>query len=333
MKFLRFLLFPLAFLYGILIRIRHFLYDNGWKKSTRYSLPIICIGNLSIGGTGKTPMTEFLIQFLKKHRKVAVVSRGYKRKTKGLIFADAKSTAETLGDEPFLYHKKHTDIQVVVSKKRTEAVDKLIENQPNTQVVVLDDAFQHRKIQAGFSIILTTFQNLFTDDFLLPMGELRDIKSRASKADCIIVTKCPSTLSEKEKNNIIKKIKPKSHQSVFFTTIKYSDFVHNEKTTQSLNDWIKQPFTLVTGIANPTPLMLFLKQKNADFKQITFPDHHNFSSSEIEKLKQEKRILTTEKDFVRLYPKIENVHYLPIEIDFLFEQAPLFEQKIMEFVT
>lgn len=333
-KFLRFLLFPFAFLYGIIVWFRHFLYNHGLKKSKKYHLPIICIGNLSVGGTGKTPMTEYLIRLLKNDKKIAVLSRGYKRRTKGFVLADSTSSAQTLGDEPYLYHRKYPEIQVVVNENRVEGVDKLLQHKPETQVVILDDAFQHRRIQAGFSVILTAYSNLYADDFFLPTGTLRDSKNRANKADCILVTKCPPTISEQEKEKIIRKIKPKKHQNVFFTTIKYAHFVYSAQKTEPLSTWIEQPFTLVVGIANPEPLITFLKQQKADFKEIIFPDHHNFSFSEIEKLKKEPRILTTEKDFVRLYPKLQNIYYLPIETSFISqEEKDLFNKKIKDFVS
>lgn len=334
MKFLLFLTYPFSVLYGIIVRIRHFLYDKGWKKSKKYTHPIICVGNLSVGGTGKSPMTEYLIRFLKSDFKVAVLSRGYKRKTKGFLLADTNSNAQTLGDEPFTYYKNHPDIEVVVCENRSQGIEKLLQHRPQNQVIILDDAFQHRKVETGFSMILTNYGKLFYDDYLLPMGTLRDVKSRAKKANCIIVTKCPETISLEEKKHIIQKINPLQNQKVYFTTIKYADFVQSQTQTIPLSEWIATPFTLVTGIANPTPLISFLKTLNADFKHIRFDDHHHFSTSEIEMLQSKHKILTTEKDFVRLYPHIENTFYIPIKTHFIdINEENSFKKEIISFLN
>ena len=270
MKKLRFLLFPFAILYGIILHIRHFLYDKNIKKSKKYNFPIICVGNLSVGGTGKTPMIEYLIQTLSKTKKIAVLSRGYKRKTKGFILADKNSSALTLGDKL------------------------LINNSP--EVILLDDAFQHRKIQAKANILLTAYYDLFTDDFLLPVGLLRDLKQRAYKAQYIVVTKCPINISNNEKQKIIQKLKPHTEQKIAFASIQYAEKVFSSKAEILLNNWISEPFVLVTGIANPQPMIDFLKHQNANFEHIKYPDHHHFSENEIAFLNTKKRILTTVAD-------------------------------------
>lgn len=333
-KIVLFLLLPLALLYKVVVTIRHFLYDNQWKKSVKYDIPVICVGNLSFGGTGKTPMTEYLIRMLQSTKKITILSRGYRRKTKGLVIADPNCSAQTIGDEPFQYYRKYPNINVVVDENRVQAISQLSQRQIKTDIFILDDAFQHRKIQAGYNILLTSYNALYTDDYLLPVGTLRDVKSRAKKAECIIVTKCPDSISEQEKQRIISKINPKTNQNVFFTGIKYADFVRSQTESIALSTWVETSFTLVVGIANPVPLIAFLKNQNADFEVIQYPDHHHFSQKEIKALAQKPNVLTTEKDFVRLYPYLNNVYYLPIETFFLFpEQEQIFKKNIFEFVN
>ena len=197
---MRFLLFPFAILYGLVVRLRHFLYDRGWLQSKQYPFPTLCVGNLAVGGTGKTPMVEYLVRLLGEEQ-VAILSRGYRRKTKGFVLADTSATALTLGDEPFQYHRKFSKATVAVCENRQEGIEQLLKR-PNFQVILLDDAFQHRKVQAGLNLLLTSYSQLYTNDFLLPVGSLRDIRSRAGKAQIILVTKCPN-LSEEAQQRII----------------------------------------------------------------------------------------------------------------------------------
>ena len=186
---MRFLLLPFAILYGLGVRLRHFLYDRGWLSSKHYPFPILCVGNLAVGGTGKTPMVEYLVRLLGQEQ-VAILSRGYRRKTRGFVLADDSATAMTLGDEPYQYHRKFPRATVAVCESRQEGIERLLEN-PHFKYIILDDAFQHRKVQAGTNLLLTSYDKLYTQDFLLPVGSLRDIRSRARKAQIIIVTKCP----------------------------------------------------------------------------------------------------------------------------------------------
>ncbi|MDO4880485.1 MAG: tetraacyldisaccharide 4'-kinase [Capnocytophaga sp.] len=316
MKKLRFLLFPFAILYGIILKIRHFLYDNNIKKSKKYDLPILCVGNVSVGGTGKTPMIEYLIRLLYKKKKIAVLSRGYKRKTKGFVLADENSSAISLGDEPFQYYQKFENIQVAVCEQRAIGIENLLLQTNAPEVILLDDAFQHRKVQASANILLTVYYNLFIDDFLLPVGLLRDLKERAYKASYIVVTKCPTNISENDKQKIIKKLRPNKEQKIAFASIQYSEKVVSLQNEILLHDWINEPFTLVTGIANPQPMIDYLKEQKAIFEVLKYPDHHHFSESEIKNLLSKKRILTTEKDFVRLSSSIKDLFYLPIEMYF-----------------
>lgn len=318
---MRFLLLPFAILYGLGVRLRHFLYDRGWLSSKRYPFPILCVGNLAVGGTGKTPMVEYLVRLLGQEQ-VAILSRGYRRKTKGFVLADDSATAMTLGDEPYQYHRKFPRATVAVCESRQEGIERLLEN-PHFKYIILDDAFQHRKVQAGTNLLLTSYDKLYTQDFLLPVGSLRDIRSRARKAQIIIVTKCPE-LTQAEQEKIIQQLKPLPSQKVYFTSIAYSDRVYSHEDSQVLKDFITTPFTLVTGIANPTPLVDFLEKQGASFEHLAYSDHHHFSNRELEFLRQKGRILTTEKDYVRLEGALSTLYYLPIETQFLNDQRLIF---------
>ena len=318
---MRFLLLPFAILYGLGVRLRHFLYDRGWLSSKRYPFPILCVGNLAVGGTGKTPMVEYLVRLLGQEQ-VAVLSRGYRRKTKGFVLADDSATAMTLGDEPYQYHRKFPQATVAVCESRQEGIERLLEN-PHFKYIILDDAFQHRKVQAGTNLLLTSYGKLYTQDFLLPVGSLRDIRSRARKAQIIIVTKCPE-LTQAEQEKIIQQLKPLPSQKVYFTSIAYSDRVYSHEDSQALKDFIATPFTLVTGIANPTPLVDFLEKQGASFEHLAYSDHHHFSNRELELLRQKGCILTTEKDYVRLEGALPTLYYLPIETQFLNDQRLIF---------
>ena len=318
---MRFLLLPFAILYGLGVRLRHFLYDRGWLSSKRYPFPILCVGNLAVGGTGKTPMVEYLVRLLGQEQ-VAILSRGYRRKTKGFVLADDSATAMTLGDEPYQYHRKFPRATVAVCESRQEGIERLLEN-PHFKYIILDDAFQHRKVQAETNLLLTSYYKLYTQDFLLPVGSLRDIRSRARKAQIIIVTKCPE-LTQAEQEKIIQQLKPLPSQKVYFTSIAYSDRVYSHEDNQALKDFIATPFTLVTGIANPTPLVDFLEKQGASFEHLAYSDHHHFSNRELELLRQKGRILTTEKDYVRLEGALPTLYYLPIETQFLNDQRLIF---------
>lgn len=318
---MRFLLLPFAILYGLGVRLRHFLYDRGWLSSKRYPFPIVCVGNLAVGGTGKTPMVEYLVRLLGQEQ-VAILSRGYRRKTRGFVLADDSATAMTLGDEPYQYHRKFPRATVAVCESRQEGIERLLEN-PHFKYIILDDAFQHRKVQAETNLLLTSYDKLYTQDFLLPVGSLRDIRSRAHKAQIIIVTKCPE-LTQTEQEKIIQQLKPLPSQKVYFTTIAYSDRVYSHEDSQALKDFIATPFTLVTGIANPTPLVDFLEKQGTSFEHLAYSDHHHFSNRELELLRQKGRILTTEKDYVRLEGALSTLYYLPIETQFLNDQRLIF---------
>jgi len=337
MKLIRFLLFPFAVLYDGITRFRNFLFDKNILKSTSFDTPIIAVGNLSVGGTGKTPQIEYLIRLLKNNYNIAVLSRGYKRKTKGFILADKNVTAEDIGDEPLQFFKKFDDISVAVDADRTNGIQNLLqEKQPD--VILLDDAYQHRKVKAGYYILLTKYNDLYSNDFLLPTGYLRESKKGAKRANTIIVTKCPKNLSNKEQENIKKRLKIKQNQSLFFTTIAYNKVLKGVQS-KDINDLKNQEFVLVTGIANPNPLLEYLNTKNLNFIHIPFPDHHHFSNKDLEKIKgvfeniksEGKVILTTEKDYVRLENKLDDLYYLEIKSEFL-DKNEEFNTEIQNFI-
>ena len=325
MKFLRFLLFPFAIIYDVVTTIRNFFFEVGVFKQTSFKVPVIVVGNLSVGGTGKTPQIEYLIRLLKDGFKTVVLSRGYKRKTEGFVLLNDTHSAEDVGDEPLQYFKKFQNIDVAVDANRVAGISKLITDK-SPKVILLDDAFQHRKVKGSFYILLTKYDDLFTDDFLLPTGNLRESRRGARRADVILVTKCPTNLTEASKNSIIHKLK-KYNTNVFFTTISYDESTSGNKSVL-VDDLKNYEVLLITGIANPNPLLSFLSEKNVAFKHLKFPDHHNFTDKEIGIIKKEyadlksskKLILTTEKDYVRLESNLNELSFLGIQTSFLAEQ-------------
>ncbi len=332
MTWLRKLLFPIAVLYGFITSIRNYLYDKGILKSHAFDVPIIAVGNLSVGGTGKTPQIEYLIRLLSPQYKVATLSRGYKRISKGFILADANANAEVLGDEPFQYFQKFPQIQVAVDADRRNGISQLLAQKDKPDVILLDDAFQHRKVKAGFYILLTAYDDLFCNDWMLPTGNLRESRSGAQRADMIIVTKCPNTISEIAQEKIRQKIgldKP-----IFFSFVDYDDQVYSATDSFSVSEIKNKTKILLAGIAKPKPFFDFLKAEND--MVISYPDHHHFSNAEIEALKSqagEKIIVTTEKDFVRLEAEIlrKQLYYLPIKSR-LISNSAAFDQIILDYV-
>ena len=323
MRYLSFLLFPFALLYGAIVRLRHWCYNTGIFKEHTFAVPTICVGNVAVGGTGKSPMVEYLVRQLHPKCRVAVLSRGYKRKTKGFVLADAQATVADLGDEPFQFWQKfHKDIILAVCGDRVEGMRQLLQLPTPPTVVILDDAFQHRPIKATKNIVLTAYGQLFTDDWLLPVGRLRDVVSRVQQADIVVVTKCPPDLSAAERERIVAQLQKKTRPQtpIVFATIAYDKKVYANESSTPLIAYAKEPFTLVTGIANPVPLIAYLQAQGTVFQHFSFPDHHHFSADEIERLKRAGRILTTEKDYVRLEGTLLNLHYLPITMQFLSKE-------------
>lgn len=329
MKWLRKLLFPFSILYWGITALRNKLYNIGWLKSKGYDFPIICVGNLSTGGTGKSPMIEFLVRTLKNEHKLAVLSRGYKRKSKGFKEVTIDSTVSETGDEPLQFKRKFPGVIVAVCEDRQTGIENL---RNRIDFLLLDDAYQHRKVRASISILLTSFGDLYVDDWILPVGNLRDPKSGANRADILVVTKCPDTLGVEEMQDIRRKLNPKPHQDLYFTRIGYSREIFNGNDQKPLKFLKGRKFTLVTGIANPKPLVAFLKSEGLSFVHKTYADHHDFSSSEITELEKETILLTTEKDFMRLQLEIKTaeLYYLPIKTEFLEGAEAKFIKRILE---
>lgn len=344
LKSFRILLLPFSILFGFVVWLRNYFYDRGWLRSHQFGLPLICVGNLSVGGTGKSPMVEYLVRMLKPHYKLATLSRGYKRKTRGYALANENTTAIEIGDEPMLFYQKFPDVPVAIGEERLVAIPQLLQDRPDTEVIILDDAFQHRQVQAGLNILLTDWGNLFTRDFFLPTGDLRDMRSSYKRAEILVVTKCPPTLSTWERDALIDEIEPGAQQSVFFTAINYGRAYH----LVYKNHYEITPDTeilLVTGIANPHPLKQHLEEKVNSYQMMHFADHHIFSVDDwrdIRKRYEEmeaprKIVLTTEKDAMRLLKfsnEIDGMSFyvLPIEHQFLFNDANRFEQQVMSYL-
>src|SRR5262245_15436783 len=307
LKSFRILLLPFALVYWLVIAIRNWMYNKKILPSTSFALPLICVGNLSVGGTGKSPMVEYLVILLKDKFKIATLSRGYKRKTKGYTLASPDTTALEIGDEPMLFHLKFPNVPVAVGEERLDAIPQLLHDRPDTQAVILDDAFQHRAVKAGLNILLTDCNNLFTRDFYLPTGDLRDQKSSYKRAEIIVVTKCDPGLTREGRKKIIKELNPKNEQSIFFTAIQYGEAYHiKTKDTYKLND--RTEVLLVTGIANPLPLKRMLEENSKAYYMQQYPDHYIFTIDDLAEISkrfrqietEDKIILTTEKDAVRL---------------------------------
>jgi len=311
-------------------------------KSTRFDVPTIVVGNLSVGGTGKSPMIEYLIRLLQDNHRVAVLSRGYKRTSKGFQIATKNTTVLEIGDEPMQFFKKFTNIIVAVDAKRVHGIKqlKVLDNPP--EVILLDDAFQHRKVQGGFNILLTPYYNLYVDDYMLPSGDLRENIEGAKRADVIIVTKCPSDLKEKEQYKITEKLKIALTQNAYYTKIDYDDFIYSKKNKIKLTNLKDYQIILVTGIAKTSPLTNFLKQEQITFKHLAYKDHYHFTNKDLEKIRaiytkivnKKKLILTTEKDYVRTFEFAkDNIYYLPIKTEFLSTiEAGSFNKKIKKYV-
>ena len=333
MNILRKILFPFAILYGFITSFRNFLFDKAILKSHSFDLPIIAVGNLSVGGTGKTPQIEYLIRLLSPSYKIATLSRGYKRKSEGFILADSTSNAEILGDEPFQFYQKFPNILVAVDGNRKNGIEQLLQ-MSKPDIILLDDAFQHRKVKAGFYILLTAYNDLYADDFILPTGNLRESRSGAERANIIVVTKCPANLSEKEQNSIERKLKLELSQKLFFTSIAYDEFIFSEEKQVLISEIKNSDKVLLAGIAKPEPFFDYLKSESDIV--LTYPDHHHFSEKDISEIKSKangKIIITTEKDYVRLKGNLskEQLFYLPIKSSFL-DNRVYFDEMILNYI-
>lgn len=319
MNFLRFFLFPLAILYSSITSLRNLFFDLGIFTSRKYKNPTIGVGNLSVGGTGKSVCVDYVVSLVKKNHEVAILSRGYGRLTKGYFEAKNTSTFKEIGDEPLMFYRKHPEVRVAVAERRRLGMGNLLKKaKPNT-VFVWDDCFQHRWVSPDLMILLTSFDHLFVNDYHLPVGSLRELSSGKKRADVVIITKCPTKLTKQDKAQITQKLQLAKTQQLFFAKIGYADQIRNQKRTFPIDKIENVPFVLITGIADPKPFLYYLNAIGGQFEHLQFADHHLFTDKDIEKIKSRangRMILTTEKDFVRLAPIIQSdlLFYLGIEM-------------------
>ena len=341
MILLRILLFPFSWLYYLLSQVRNRLYDQGVKPSVSFEVPVICVGNLTVGGTGKTPMVEHLIRLLTARHKIATLSRGYGRTTKGFRIANDDDNASTLGDEPYQFYRRFgKNITVAVGEERALAIPLILQENSEINVVLLDDAFQHRRVTPAFSILLTDYYRPFYNDLLLPSGRLRESRWSARRADVIVVTKCPPDLSEDKRMGIERSIRQYAEKPVFFASIRYGlpkPFVHSgAKNIQQV--------ILITGIANSRPLETYVEQNFGLVRHFVFGDHHQYTAKDIETFLRFAAhypgvsFLTTEKDSVKLdiplfheLIKGQPFFYLPIEMDFI-KSGKDFDEMVLNVV-
>lgn len=343
-KKLRLLLLPFSLIYGMVTLIRNKCYDWGMFGSVKFNLPVICVGNLVVGGSGKTPVTEYLVQLLDNY-KIAILSRGYGRKTKGFILAGEDATAESIGDEPMQFYRKFPNVTVAVCEDRVKGIELLKENH---DLIILDDAFQHRRVRAGFNILLFEYKKLLKPQFLLPAGNLRELFSGYRRAESLLVTKIPADLNAEEKKSVLKRFEKGDVPA--FSEIKYADLVpvFGAAGKENISVLKNRKVFLLTGIANPEPMISYISGFGVDLDHHHYTDHHQFTLSEIQKLvrafekekDKEKIIITTEKDAQRLSDiRIKElllnlpVFYLPIRIEILKEDKATFDQNILNYVS
>ncbi|MES2808509.1 MAG: tetraacyldisaccharide 4'-kinase [Bacteroidota bacterium] len=344
MKYLRALLLPFSLIYGLIVIVRNFFYDAGLFKSRRFDLPIIAVGNLEVGGAGKSPMTEYLIRLLKDQFKLATLSRGYGRETKGYVLADDRSTAADIGDEPSQFKHKFPDVTVAVCEKRVNGIEQL---RTNYEVIILDDAYQHRSVKPGLSILLFDYNSLTNPRWVLPAGNYREPFFGKWRAGIIIVTKCPVDLPQYELEKIVADIAPQSYQQMFFTSIEYLGLQDLDGKADNIVLDADTTVFLLTGIANPSQLVNHIKKHTLNVIHHNYPDHHRFSLKNITKLadefaahpSQKKVIITTEKDAQRLgeqelVPALKKlpILVLPIGVSFL-HHGHEFDKMIIEYVS
>jgi tetraacyldisaccharide 4'-kinase len=347
------LLYPFSLLYGLAVWVRNRMFDAGYLKSTSFSVRIIGVGNLSVGGTGKTPHIEYLIRLLKSSSQVVTLSRGYGRKTKGFILASGAASSSTIGDEPMQYFTKFSDVRVSVGENRKEAIDEIIRQEPGTDVILMDDNYQHRQVKAGLQILLLNYEALKLNNLLLPAGNLREPYSSIRRADIVIVSKTPNILVPIERKRILDEIGTEPGQPVYFTFYRYGEFIRLHGQSEGMmmmgaNYYLEKRFTilLVTGIANPSGLVEHLRRKTDKLETISYPDHHQYTAKDMEKIRElfdlipnnNKIIVTTEKDAMRFrHPEIESLtrklpfFYVPIEVEF-HQDRDKFNQQILSYV-
>lgn len=342
-------LLPFAVIYGFITALRNWLYDWHFLKQTKFDIHTIGVGNLAVGGAGKTPLVEYLIRLLKtEESKLAALSRGYKRKTAGFVLSDNNSTAEDIGDEPLMYKFKY-NIQVAVDGNRVRGVKKLLASDSPPKVILLDDVFQHRAIKCGLNIVVSEFNNLFFEDVMLPSGTLREFKTGIKRADVIVISKTPERTSPVEIRNILKDINPGAHQKVFFSYIKYGELFSISNSSEKINtlkDLFRFRIIAFTGIANASPMINYLKEYAAEVKHLPFRDHEDYTPKHLEDIERyyhslqggNKILVTTEKDLMRLknnsvwhIAERMNIFVLPIEITFK-EREEEFNNLILKYV-
>lgn len=347
-KLLSILLFPLSLLYGLISYIRNKLYDLEVLNSVEFSLPVISVGNLNVGGVGKTPHVEYLIRLLSDY-KTATLSRGYKRNTTGFYLANETSTINDIGDEPMQYKSKFKKLLVAVDEKRVRGIKTILKSNPETKVILLDDAYQHRAVKPGINILVTDYSKMYINDIVLPSGRLREWAVGSKRADIIIVSKTPDILSPLDIRRIKEDLHPEPYQEIFFSYTKYGALTPFTET--ALKTCVEKPkncsVLLVTGIAKPQPLFYYIKDTYNEIEHLKFTDHHNFTETDVENIKtsfnnlygNNKLIITTEKDLMRLsLPKIKEqidelpFFYLPIEVCFHGKDKEEFDTKILKYV-
>jgi tetraacyldisaccharide 4'-kinase len=347
------LLYPLSLIYGLITGLRNFLYDSGIISSVSFPVPIICVGNITVGGTGKTPHTEYLLALLQKDFKVAVLSRGYKRKTRDLRIASGSSEVSEIGDEPLQIYRKFPEVLVAVERNRVVGVRKILEMAPETDVIILDDGFQHRRLTPGFSILLSDFDRPFMRDYLLPFGNLRENKSNMRRADIILITKCAKNLNAIQRRLIVKEVGKAAYQNLYFTSFSYQAplpvFVSKDSdaTHLDLAKCTGSGIVLITGVANPKPLKEYLLKFFSEMTELTYPDHYAFREKDITDIEMafnnlrsvSKYLITTEKDAVRLreFTDIEEsvrsaLYYIPVGIHFLNDDKDEFDNLVVDYV-
>ncbi len=348
MKYLRWLLLPFSLVYGLVVSLRNWLYDTGIFKSRSFNLPVISVGNLAVGGAGKSPMTEYIVRLLKPDYRVATLSRGYGRTTKGYLEAERNTPATQVGDEPAQFKQKFPDITVAVCEKRVTGIEKL---SAGHDVVIMDDAYQHRAVKPGLSILLYDYTRLHEPQLVLPAGNLREPAIGRWRADLLVVSKCPVNISQNERQAAAERIKPNPFQKLFFTSIAYMPLrLLNGLPGTAAIDNDTQVF-LLTGIANPAPMVDYIKSKTLAIIHHNYPDHHQFSLKNISKLAyefaasttQKKLIVTTEKDAQRLgeqqlLPIVSQLPFwiLPIGVTFIEgeqEFAGIIQDYVREHTT
>ena len=346
------LLYPFSLLYGLITSVRNFLFDTGIIKSCKFNIPVICVGNLTSGGTGKTPFTEYLAGLLGKKLKVAILSRGYKRRSLGFKIATPNSTVTDIGDEPVQYARKFPHFTVAVDRSRKHGIETIISARPDTEIIIMDDAFQHRRVTPGLSILLSDYERPVMNDHMLPYGNLRECKKNIQRADIIVITKSPQELSSVEQKEISGNFGRYSGQKIYFTSVAYKDPVpvFDDKPSEleilSTSMMESTGIVLVTGIANPDPLKEYLRKSYREILHLKFGDHHLFNLKDIEKIRtswnslkaSDRFVFTTEKDAARLRefsniaePFRSAFYFVPIGIHFLFDAGKEFDNQIIEY--